>query len=349
MNRIATGVMVVAAVLVAAGALTVVRISQYGKQPAGKDETRRMLLIPPGQTLAATTRLLAEAKVIRHPSWFMIMVRVKGLDKKIQSGEYDFAATMSPIQIIDRLVHGKVYLHRLTVPEGSDIRQVARLIAEAGIGDGEEFIRIATDAATAASLRIQASGCEGYLFPDTYFFPRGLNPRKIVETMVHRFWDVFIPEWQERARTLNLSLHQIVTLASIIEKETGTESERPIVSSVFHNRLRRNMRLESDPTVIYGVPEFDGNLTKEHLKTVTAYNTYTIDGLPEGPITNPGKEALKAALFPADTPFFYFVSKRDRTHEFSTTYSDHQRAVYKYQIEGNDRKATHDNKKAKTK
>ncbi len=340
MKKLAKGAIVVAVVFLAVGALTMYALSQYAALPAGEDEAVKILWIPPGQTLAATIQSLAEAGVVRHPLWFRLLVRMKGLDTKLQAGEYDFASTMSPNQIIDKLVNGKVNLYRLTVPEGSDMRQIGRLITETGIGDGDDFIRTATDSAVAEALEIDASGCEGYLFPDTYFFPKDVGSRKIVETMVKRFGEVFIPEWRERARTLNLSVHQIVTLASIIEKETGKDDERPIISSVFHNRLKKKMRLESDPTVIYGVMDFNGNLTKSHLKTVTPYNTYLIVGLPPGPITNPGMEALKAALFPAETPFLYFVAKRDKSHAFSTTYGDHQQAVYKYQLNRNGKKTS---------
>jgi len=173
---------------------------------------------------------------------------------------------------------------------------------------------------------------EGYLFPDTYFFPRDVTIEGIISTMVKRFWSVFVPEWQARAKDLGLSVHQTVTLASIIEKETGAAFERPIISSVFHNRLKKKMRLESDPTVIYGIKNFDGNLTKKHLTTRTPYNTYKIRGLPIGPIANPGSASLEAALYPDDTKYIYFVSRKDRTHQFSMNLKQHNRAVRKYQL-----------------
>lgn len=150
--------------------------------------------------------------------------------------------------------------------------------------------------------------------------------------MLSRFQSVFTKEWENKAEKLGFSIHQIVTLASIIEKETGAPFERPVISSVFHNRLKKGMRLESDPTVIYSIHNFDGNITRAHLNEHTPYNTYKIRGLPPGPIANPGKEAMEAALFPADTPYLYFVSKRDRTHKFSTNITEHNRAVRKYQI-----------------
>ena len=150
--------------------------------------------------------------------------------------------------------------------------------------------------------------------------------------MVRRFQEVFTPAWEERARERKMTVHQVVTLASIIEKETGAPAERPVISSVFHNRLQKDMRLASDPTVIYGIKDFNGNLTRKDLTTPTPYNTYKIKGLPPGPIANPGADAIQAALYPADTDFLFFVSKRDGTHHFSKTYPEHEKAVRKYQL-----------------
>jgi UPF0755 protein len=150
--------------------------------------------------------------------------------------------------------------------------------------------------------------------------------------MVDRFWSVFKPEWKTHGQAHGFTVHQAVTLASIIEKETGVPAERRLISSVFHNRLKKRMRLESDPTVIYAIKDFDGNLTRKHLATRTPYNTYRIGGLPAGPIANPGRESLEAAIYPADTPYVYFVSKKDKTHQFSTNLKDHNKAVRKYQL-----------------
>ena len=155
---------------------------------------------------------------------------------------------------------------------------------------------------------------------------------KIISTMVQRFRSIFTPAWEDRAGHYGFTVHQVVTLASIIEKETGASFERPLISSVFHNRLKKKMRLESDPTVIYGIKNFDGNLTRKHLKTHTPYNTYKIRGLPAGPIANPGRASLEAALFPDDTAYLYFVSKKDSTHHFSNNLKEHNRAVRKYQL-----------------
>jgi UPF0755 protein len=195
-----------------------------------------------------------------------------------------------------------------------------------------EFISSATDSSFVREEGIDAETFEGYLFPDTYYFSKDVTSEKIISAMVKKFRSVFTSTYKEQAKKLGLSIHRAVTLASIIEKETGDPEERSVISSVFHNRLKKKMRLESDPTVIYGIKDFDGNIKKRHLKTSTPYNTYQIPGLPPGPIANPGKKAIEAALFPADTDFLYFVSKKDNTHMFSTNIRDHNKAVRKYQL-----------------
>lgn len=260
------------------------------------------------------------------------MARIKGFDKHLKAGEYLLSASMPPRRILEIMVKGAVNLHKLTVPEGYNIFQIAELVEIAKFGTRTEFIEKVSDKALLSANGIEAETFEGYLFPDTYFFPRDVAMEQIISAMVNRFRSVFTSEWIARSKSLGFSVHQIVTLASIIEKETGASFERPIISSVFHNRLKKKMRLESDPTVIYGIKNFDGNLTRKHLATITPYNTYRIKGLPEGPIANPGRASLEAALYPENTVFIYFVSKKDSTHHFSTSLKEHNRAVRKYQM-----------------
>ncbi|MBU0986744.1 MAG: endolytic transglycosylase MltG, partial [Proteobacteria bacterium] len=267
-----------------------------------------------------------------HPKKFELFARILRFDKNIRAGEYILSPGIPPRKILEILVSGKVRLYKFTVPEGYNLRQITALAADSGFGTAAGFLKSATDAARVREMGIDAETFEGYLFPDTYFFAKNTPPEKIIETMVKRFRTVFKPEWESRAKTLGLSVHEVVTLASMIEKETGVAAERPVVSSVFHNRLERNMRLESDPTVIYGITVYDGNITRKHLTTPTSYNTYTIKGLPPGPIASAGVKAIEAALYPANTDFIYFVSKKDRTHQFSSTIQDHNRAVRKYQL-----------------
>lgn len=304
----------------------------YAATPLNENAAEKTIVIQSGQNIGSTALLLFENQIITAPHKFRMIARINGFDKKLKAGEYLLSAAMSPNQVLERLIRGKVLLHRVTVPEGYNLRQIAAVIAAEQLGSKDEFLAVATEASFIRESRIEGSSFEGYLFPDTYYFPSGVSGRTIIKTMLKRFWDVFRPEWNERARELGFSVHQIVTLASIIEKETGHPSERAVISSVFHNRLKKRMRLESDPTVIYGISDFDGNLTRRHLAQKTAYNTYRIRGLPPGPIANPGKAALRAALYPADTDYLYFVAKRDGTHKFSTNIRAHNRAVRKYQL-----------------
>ena len=313
-------------------AVFIFNLRHYAGQPARFDSENIVVNIPSGQAFRVTTDLLFKAGIIKSPFKFNMVARLKGYDKQLKAGEYALSATMTPIQIMEKLVKGEVQLYKLTVPEGLNIYQIADRVAEAGFAQNSSFIAAATDADLARKNGIPAATLEGYLFPETYYFPKKVSIETIISTMLKRFRKVFNSAWKERADQLGFSIHQIVTLASIIEKETGAPFERPVISSVFHNRLKRKMRLESDPTVIYGLKNFDGNLKRRHLETPTPYNTYKIRGLPAGPIANPGTKSLEAALYPADTKFIYFVSKKNKTHQFSTNFKDHNRAVRKYQL-----------------
>jgi UPF0755 protein len=307
-------------------------MQRWADRPLDSAGQSQVFQVPSGQSVMGTAEQLQAAGIIASPRRFGWVARLRGVDTLLQAGEYQLSAAMSPNQIIDILRRGEVVLHKLTVPEGYTIVQIAAAAAEAGFANTADFEQAASDPTLLEKLGIPAASAEGYLFPETYFFPAGTGPRDIVRTMIERFQSVFGPPWVRRASQMGFSVHEIVTLASIIERETGAPSERALISSVFHNRLRRGMRLESDPTVIYGIEDFDGNLTRKHLETPTAYNTYRIGGLPPGPIANPGRASLEAALYPEKSPYIYFVSKKDRTHHFSTNLKEHNRAVRKYQL-----------------
>ena len=308
-------------------------LQKYADMPAEANSSHEVTVnVPQGQPLKATANMLYLKNIIKSPLKMVWIARLKGYDKHLKAGEYLLSAGMSPRQILEIMVKGEVLLHKLTVPEGYNIYQIADLVAQAGLATKADFIRAATDADLVRKVDLDAETFEGYLFPDTYYFPQEVSVEKIISTMVQRFWAIFVPEWRERAKQLGFTVNQVVTLASIIEKETGAPFERTLISSVFHNRLKKKMRLESDPTVIYGIKNFNGNLTREDLQTRTPYNTYQIAGLPAGPIANPGRASLEAALYPDETAFIYFVSKKDSTHYFSTNLKDHNRAVRKYQL-----------------
>jgi UPF0755 protein len=301
-------------------------------KPADTEPVQQVVIVKPGQGFLVFSAKLHKMGIINNPNEFKAFAYIKGYEKSIKAGEYILSSAMTPEEILEIVVNGKVRLHRLTVPEGYNLRQIARIVAEAGFGTEADFLRAATDADLVHTKGIDAETFEGYLFPDTYYFSKDARLEDIISTMVKRFWAIFKPEWKNRAKILGFSIHQVVTFASIIEKETGAAFERPIISSVFHNRLKRRMRLQSDPTVIYGIKDFDGNLTRRHLTKTTPYNTYRINGLPPGPIANAGIKAIEAALYPADTKFLYFVSKKDTTHKFSANIRDHNIAVRKYQL-----------------
>lgn len=307
-------------------------VTRYAYTPGRPDAGIQTVVVAPGQGLAAISARLGTAGVIDKPDYFKAFARINGYNKQIKAGEYELSAGLSPARILEKLISGKTVLHRLTIPEGYTYRQIAALVESAGFLPAAAFIRAAEDLGLIRELGVTGDTFEGYLFPDTYFFPKGVSARDIVAAMVQRFHAVMTPERQARAAELKMTLHEVTTLASIIEKETGAVAERSVISSVFHNRLKKGMRLETDPTVIYGLTDFGGDITREHLRADTPYNTYRISGLPPGPIANPGKESLLAALYPEKTDYLYFVSRNNGTHQFSTDYAAHNEAVQKYQL-----------------
>lgn len=307
-------------------------MSSFVKTPFNPDADKQVFTIKPGQNLGKIARSLEKNTLISNQTFFKLFVRYKKAGRKLQAGEYLLSASESPERILEILLKGRVKLYRITIPEGLNIKEIAEIVEKTGFCRKEDFLSLCRDSAFIIHFNIKANSLEGYLFPDTYFFPRQASCEDIITKMLQHFNKNLKKEWQARAKELNLSIHDVVTLASIIEKETGDASERPLISSVFHNRLKKNMRLESDPTVIYGIKDFDGNIKRKHLKTVTLYNTYQIKGLPIGPIANPGALSLEAVLYPAQTDYLFFVSKKDTTHQFSKTFQEHNRAVKKYQL-----------------
>ncbi|MDW7758795.1 MAG: endolytic transglycosylase MltG, partial [Desulfuromonadales bacterium] len=261
-----------------------------------------------------------------------LLARWRGEAGRVKAGEYRFAEAAAPGEVLKRLVAGDVIQYRFTVPEGLTLAEIARKLAAEGRGDGDSFLQLAQDADFIHSLGVEAKTLEGYLYPETYTLVATTEEKELLQAMVRQMKARLTEELLAGARARGLSVHELLTLASIIQKEAGNEAEMPIIGGVFHNRLQRGMRLQSDPTVIYGVKDFDGNLTRRHLEEWTAYNTYRIAGLPPGPIASPGEPALRAAAFPAEVNYLYFVGKGDGTHVFSTTLREHNDAVRRYQL-----------------
>ncbi|MDR3135527.1 MAG: endolytic transglycosylase MltG [Deltaproteobacteria bacterium] len=327
------GVLIVIGLLVAFFA-----VLRYSDNFLAPEDTSReiMVTIPNGATNAQTATILANAGVIRSTDAFMWALRIRSRIKKpvnIKAGEQVLDPSLSVWENISLLEKGNFKFYPFTVPEGWNMRDIARAIESSGLGKASDFLALCQDRAFISSLGFSGNTLEGYLFPETYSFPKGTPLKSIVKAMTDHFKKIW-EKYDAIAATKGLSLNEVVTMASIVEKETGAANERPMIASVFYNRLKKKMRLQTDPTVIYGLPNFNGNLTKADLETKHAYNTYLISGLPPGPIANPGEDAIKAVLNPSPGKYIYFVSKNDGTHHFSETLAEHNRMVNRYQRGG---------------
>ena len=268
---------------------------------------------------------------IQHRYAIRLLAKLQKKDTLIMAGEYEFSPSMNPQQILDAMVEGRMILRKITLKEGLTVREIVPILDEAGITQRSLFEQALNDPKLREELKVPGATFEGYLFPETYRIQRNTPPRKVIQTLRAQLDSKWPEEWNLRLLELQLTKHQILTLASIIEKESGNAEEQPLVASVFHNRLKKGMRLQSDPTVIYGIPNFNGNITKADLQTPTPYNTYVISGLPPGPIANPGFSAIKAALYPAETNYFYFVGNGKGKHIFSENLDQHNQAVNAFQ------------------
>ena len=304
-------------------------IWSYARTPApGNKES--IVLIPQGAGVRQIKTILINQGTITDDVRFLVLTRITDTAGRLRAGEYLIPPGQTPLQVLHLLEQGEVIPHPVTIPEGMTTRQVAEILKKGKWIDLHHFLALTRNPEFIRSLGLQLDNLEGYLFPDTYVLTRGnVSEEQLISMMTKRFLSV----WRnlEKPPESNMSRHQVMTLASIVEKETAAPRERPVISRVFLNRLEKKMRLQSDPTVIYGLPDFNGNLTREDLKTKTPYNTYVITGLPPGPICNPGKDSIAAVLQPADVPYLYFVSKNDSTHHFSANLREHNRAVRKYQ------------------
>ncbi|GAB4253801.1 MAG: endolytic transglycosylase MltG [Acidobacteriota bacterium] len=295
-------------------------------------EPERAVDIPRGATIATIGRRLEDAGVIRSAAVFTWYCRLHP-GPPLQAGRYRFATPLTLPEVVEKLRRGEVWEVQVSIPEGADLVQIAVILKRRGLAEIGDFMVAAARRELIADLDPAAGDLEGYLMPDTYRFLPGTPAAEIVGTMVANFRRRWTSEFEARRRELGWSLREIVTLASLIEKETGVPEERPLVSAVFHNRLRLGMRLMCDPTVIYAVrlqKEFDGVIHRSDLQLDSPYNTYLYPGLPPGPICNPGAAALEAALFPAAVDYLYFVADNRGGHVFSRTYAEHARAVQRY-------------------
>jgi UPF0755 protein len=258
---------------------------------------------------------------------FRLFARVTGAETAIKPGTYQFAAGAGYRDVLDALVTGRGLMATVIIPEGFDVRDIAPVLAKA-LRVPEDSVRAAvTDTAWQRELDVPVPSLEGYLFPATYTFPEGTSARDAVNAMVERFLDVWKPEWDARLKAMSISRHDAITMASIVEKEARKAEERPLISAVYWNRVKKRMLLQADPTVQYALPQHVERVLYKDLEVESKYNTYKYPGLPPGPIASPGEASIAAALAPADVPYLFFVARADGSHEFTETFEQHTRAI----------------------
>jgi len=291
--------------------------------------------VPQGAGTAEIRRRLIEAGVVPDEYTFRVALWWSGEARNLQAGEYRFAEPMSPLAVIQKIGRGDIYTRRITFPEGLTIGEMAKLYESRGFGSAQSFIDAAGDTSAVKELDPEATDLEGYLFPETYALPRGVPASRLVGQMVDRFLSTYTESMRQSAAAQGLTTRQVVTLASLVEEETAQPQEHPLVAAVYRNRMRLNMPMQADPTVIYALQKsgrYNGNIRREDLQYDSPYNTYRYPGLPPGPIASPGKASLEAALAPADVPYLYFVSRNDGTHVFAQTLAQHNANVYEHQV-----------------
>jgi UPF0755 protein len=290
------------------------------------DGPPKRVTIPAGSSFATAVDSLVRAKVVSSPRLFRFYASARHRDRDLKAGTYAFQSGASWNDVLDALTRGKGLVHTITIPEGFALSSIATLLGRALSVPPESIIVAASDSALRNRLDVPTPTLEGYLFPDTYTFAEGTSPAEAVRILVARFEKVWKPEWDGRLQELAMSRHDIITLASIVEKEARLAEERPVISAVYHNRLKRGMLLQADPTVQYALGRHVDRVLYKDLEVDSRYNTYKHTGLPPGPIASPGAASIEAALYPANVPYLYFVASPDGHHEFRQTFAEHTEA-----------------------
>jgi UPF0755 protein len=311
-SRASTAAAVAAAALVACGA---------------NDAPTVRVTIPPGATMRAAAESLHHAGVIRSPKLFQLYAKLRRSDRGIKAGTYLLQEHESWGSVLAALRSGRGVVNVVIVPEGFTLAQIGSLLESKLDASRDSVVAAVSDTALLHRLDVPTPNVEGYLFPDTYFFPPGTTPRAAVLSMVREFEQHWRPEWTARLDTLAVSRHDVITLASIVEREAKRPEERPVIAAVYWNRLRKGMLLQADPTVQYALPQYQKRLRNRHLAVKSPYNTYRYRGLPPGPIASPGVASVRATLYPANVPFLYFVAHPDGHHEFRVKLEEHNAAV----------------------
>jgi UPF0755 protein len=307
-----------------------VLLLNYSFSPIDRKNVNIVVDIPTGSSFWESTEILNKAGLIKNRFFFYSLAAARGARRHICAGEYEINTLMTPWTMIKKLTRGEVKIYKVIIREDLTLRDIAEILEKDKLINKEIFFDLARDKEFMESLNIEAESLEGYLFPDTYYFNRSMNTRRIIKKMVDTFREKVTPAMIKRAEELGFSPHQFITLASIIGKESGADSEKSRISAVFHNRLNKKMRLQSDPTAVYDMDRFEGKVLRSHLKRKSPYNTYLIKGLPPGAIANPGLDSLKATINPAHVDYLYFVSKNDGSHYFSSSLVEHNQAVKRY-------------------
>lgn len=325
-------VVTVVGIPVFAATITWVRMTERYKGYQGLEQ---FVEIPQGASAAEIRRRVVDSGVVRDGLLFRAALWWTGEAQSLKAGEYRFDSPISAVDVVHKIARGDVYARRITFPEGLTLREMAKVYESKGLGRADDFMAAARNASPIADLDPEAKDLEGYLFPETYAFPRGMPASRAVAQMVERFRAVST-DVRQRGEAEGLTLRQVVSLAALIEKETAKPDERPLVAAVYRNRMKIGMAMQADPTVVYALEQagrYDGNIHKEDLAFDSPYNTYKYPGLPPGPIAAPGKASLEAAVAPADVPYIYFVSRNDGSHVFARTLAEHDSNVRKFQIE----------------
>lgn len=321
-------------IVVSAGAWWI--YSRVNEPFKGYPGAEQFVDIPPGAGPTGIGQRLIDAGVVRDPWTFRAAILISGRARELKAGEYRFDAPIDALEVIDKIRRGDVYRRLLTFREGLTIAEMAVVFEQKGFGAAGDFLKAAADASAIRDLDPAARDLEGYLFPETYSLPRDTPARDVVARMVAAFKDAFDQDLRAAATAEGLTVRQAVTLASLVEKETGAPDERPLVAAVYRNRMKLGMGMQADPTVIYALQKagrYNGNLTRDDLQFDSPYNTYRYAGLPPGPIAAPGRASLQAAVHPAPVDYVYFVSKNDGTHAFATTLEEHNHNVFTWQVE----------------
>ena len=322
MRKLIPGIIIFALL---SGAAALAATYQSLTTPVPRDDSL-IFTVEPGMALSEVAGELEAQGVVSHAILFELLARYRGVAQRITAGRYEIETYMDPGQILSMLTEGRISANRVSVPEGLTIPETARILrAKIGI-DSTAFVNQSADPSVVRSLGFDASTLEGYLYPATYNMYPDMTVDDILKQMTSRYQQTITSAYRNRAEELGYSIHEMVTLASIIEQEAVVDDERDIISGVFHNRLRRGIRLEADPTVQYGIGRPSMRLYRRHLSHPSPYNTYVHDGLPPGPICSPGKASIHAALYPREVPYLFFVARGDGTHIFSSTNSEHNRA-----------------------